>query len=194
MLIKKNPQARLDLSSPHPPQSMLNHLPAATDTEQHSIELRICLKLIEKLSGPGKIVAQVMLATGCRASEVLSLTVGDISNTGHIFIRARKSSVQRIVYCPLLVPYAYPRKYPLSHKIFGHYSYFKFYRSLIRLYPGSFPRSAVRQKVSNLFRCAAAQISRSFDGSSPLQSQIFLGHKSPRSTAFYLQSRGKPNG
>jgi len=180
-------------SQPHS-QSLPNQLQQGSISDRLPATVRLCLDLVRDLSGINKQLAMIMLSTGCRANEVLNITVRDIYPTGHIFIRASKRSQSRVVYYPDLIHFAVPHKRPYDHKVFGFHHYCKFYRSVRRLLSAGSPRSRVRRKVTNLFRCAAADIARLVSQGDPDIATIFLGHKSTRSTESYTQIKEQPNG
>ena len=176
------------------PQSLPSHLRPGSISDRIPESVRLCLDLITRLNGINKQLAMIMLSTGCRANEVLNITVRDIYPTGHIFIRASKRSQSRVVFYPDLVHFAVPHKRPYDHKVFGFHHYAKFYRSVRNLLQHGSPRSKVRRKVTNLFRCAAADISTLVAQGDPNIATIFLGHKSTRSTQSYTQIKEQPHG
>lgn len=175
-------------------QSLNNHTWPYPSEDRPPASVLLCQGLIARLSGLNKTIAQVMLSTGCRAREVLNIRICDISVTGHLFIRALKKSQSRMVYYPSLISYAHPQRHPNSHLIFGHHSYDKYYRSIIQLLPANSPRSSIRLKVSNLFRVAAADMASSISRGHASVPSIYLGHKSPRSTTYYLTQKEKSDG
>ena len=156
--------------------------------------VRLCLDAIQKLSGLNKIIAEFMLCSGCRVHEVLQLEIRDISETGHVLIRAGKRSQNRVVYFPALRRFAFPTRKPPNSKVFPFHNYWKFYRSFRSAIPGAPPRSRFRNKITNLLRCAAADLSAHLSRGDSSIPSVFLGHKSPRSTDSYLQTKGVPNG
>jgi integrase len=174
--------------------SLTNHLQDDSPADRLPVSVRLCLSVIDRLTGLNKVIALAMLSTGSRVVEILNLRIHDISQTGHVVIRATKLSQSRVVFYPALVPFAHPKKFHHSHLIFGFHSYFKFYRAVRPLLPGDSPRSRQRLKVSNLFRCAAADLAAYLSNGDRSIPSVFLGHKSPRSTSYYLKLKETING
>lgn len=154
----------------------------------------LCLDVASKLSGRNKTIALALLHTGCRIQEILNLRFVDVSITGHIFIQALKKSTSRVVYYPPFKAFICIPPRPPHDLLFPRHDYGKFRRAVVDLLPPDSPRSSVRLKVANLFRVAAADLALSLsDGDSSIP-QEYLGHKSPRSTHFYLSNKGKTHG
>jgi integrase len=169
--------------------SLTNQSPKLPETDRLPETVRSVLSLIDQLTGLNKTIALFMLSSGCRINEVLKIRFRDIRPTGHVCIRASKRSHSRVVFYPSFATYASNALRNPNGGPFQFHTYKKFYRAFKQLLPGDSPHSAIRQKVSNLLRCAAADLAQSLSDGDTSVPPEFLGHKSTRSTTFYLSER-----
>jgi integrase len=175
--------------SPLRRESLTNQCQNPPGSDRLPESVQSVLLLIEQLSGLNKTIALFMLSSGCRINEVLNIRYRDIRKTGHVCIRASKRSRSRVVFYPQFSTFAENALRNPNGGPFQFHTYKKFYRAFKQLLPGDSPHSAIRQKVSNLLRCAAADLAQSLSNGDTSVPPEFLGHKSPRSTTFYLTER-----
>lgn len=175
-------------------QCLVSHLPILPLTPAQRSLVHLALDVISQLSGYNKIIAEFILSSGARVNEILSLTPRHVSVTGHVFIAASKRSVSRVVFFPAILPYCLNTPEAQDQPIFRRHDYWRFYRAVKACTRGRAPHSMVREKVSNLFRCAAAIIASQFGQGSNAVSAEFLGHRNPHSSQYYLNSVGGING
>lgn len=174
------------------------HLPPATlpiQDPEHSAGrdlptwIHSILGLIDSLPEPARTIATAQISTGARACEILTLQRADVLPLGHVLLRARKRGVTRVAFAPCLLPRRFAASPQNGFRLFPHYSYSKYKRELLRSAPSILGRSAHRRCISNIFRRVAAAISSSFPGDSTALAQTFLGHRSAKSTQWYLPSQ-----
>lgn len=156
--------------------------------------LRAAEDIIYRLQGPSQLVARIQMASGARAQEILSLTWADVHAEGWIYVEASKGSIRRAVYVGELI-----RKHPALRRapelrLFGSLTYQKYYRLVKAAAGARLRRTAVRLRVTNLFRVAAAELARCIAHGNPEAAQHLLGHKSGRSTRYYLKPERNHHG
>lgn len=180
----------IDASSSLRFQSLSNQYLLPLPDQEISEVIRSAEAIIDRLPWPAKLVAQIQMVTGARAIEILSLCWKDVYREGWIYVDAKKGSAGRAVYIgELLAHHPAKNRHP-ELPIFGALRYQQYYRLVKSTAGPSLRRSRVRFRVTNLFRCAAAQIARTVASGDIQSAQHLLGHRSPRSTHFYLKERG----
>lgn len=134
------------------------------------------------------------MVSGARAQEVLSLTWANVHPGGWIYVKAGKGSTKRAVYVgDLIASHPAIRRDP-ELPLFGSLTYYKYYRLVKTAAGARLRRTSNRFRVTNLFRAAAAELVRALACGAPEAAQHLLGHKSARSTRYYLQKEEVHNG
>jgi len=146
--------------------------------------------LIERLSGPAKDVARAQLYAAARACEILDLKPSDIEENGFVCINARKGSSSRTCYLPHLVPYRRRAIALETQRVFAGFTYGKYRAALLNAADGVIPSTGEHYIFSNTFRRAAAELARGLAKGDVRVAQYTLGHKSLRSTQYYLTKKG----
>lgn len=128
----------------------------------------------------------IQTRSGCRASEVLALTWGDISEEGSVYIKSTKRGVPHIVRMPDLVPMFrkarqsyYERVVPLTYR--------KLYLAYLRAGVGFKPTQLRKNlAVTHAPRHQLAREHFKLSGNVPECAGHSLGHKSNKSIQYYL--------
>jgi integrase len=176
--------ATLELSRATSPEN----LPAGSrDIALNSWTISV-LNAVSELSGMARLIAEIMLASGARVSEILNLTPEQVASSDHILIMAGKGSTVRVAYVPQIHPFVVRAQRLGLTRLFTGYSYKMFRRDLARQCPSVFLSSSSKRCITNIFRRTAAEIALALSQGDPHAAQEFLGHKSPRSTTHYLQN------
>ena len=181
-------------TNPLRPHSSSEDLPFPVDPIVTDKLVQYARMVCNNLYGDNRLLASLILYTGCRPVEALSIRNCDVDSSGLIRLRARKGSASRIVFYPGILPHVTRSPEHSARPVLWRTDYWRFYRAVKNLVQGRAPRSKERQKIGNLFRCAAARFSQTFTHGDLSIASEFLGRRSSRSTTHYTHSGGLTHG
>lgn len=150
----------------------------------------LTLEIIGRLSGISKSFAIVMLETGARPVEILSLCSGHSHPNGGILISSAKNSQDRIAYSPHFRSLLPKENIDPTFQPFRHYSYRRFYRAVMRTEVIKVGKPGVHVPVSRLFRQAHASVASYLSNGSLSVVAHTLGHKNSKNAAYYMRQEG----
>jgi len=141
-----------------------------------------------------RAVADLQLATAARAVEVLDIRNGDVDLLGHVLVHARKRSRDRVVFYPAVLRWVSRLAEHESRPIFWPVTYRQYYWTLHKLGASAVIHTNGRRVVTNIFRRASALMAWSLSNRNVSVAAEMLGHKSLRSTLYYLPREAVTHG
>lgn len=152
-----------------------------------NISLESALKVTKRDNKPLHAVIVLMVNGVLRVSEVLRIRGYDVTNTGHVKIKASKSSHDRVINAGDAYEYLMRCK-ERGRQPFDHLNRFYIYREFKKLNLSTIVNGNDKHSVTHSIR---HQVIRNLDDSvyTKEDKQRLLGHKNIKSTGYYDGSK-----
>lgn len=159
---------------------------------QEQIEIKLLMMLEDGIDVGVVAGISLMFQSGCRISSILALTHNDVSKSGRIILKQGKGSEPMVI-----VPCDFKDWWQCFRKLKLHYyesqNYTYYYRLFKKYKLTMSAHFGVKNAVTASARKMVAEDTMEMSGDLHT-AQIALGHKSIKSTQYYVRKGGKSNG